>query len=132
MVQTHLIPARFEAELVSIYESWRAMRRGDNDVPFSDDVNLPSLGSGADDAVLIDVFENPLRFRLALAGRSIAVQLGPKWAGKFLDELEPEGPSITSKPNAPQQSVRGRLPIFDTARRRPMHELHCLCGETDG
>jgi hypothetical protein len=59
------IPARFEAELVSIYESWRAIPRGDNDVPFSDDVNLPSLGSGADDAVLIEVFENPLRFGLA-------------------------------------------------------------------
>jgi hypothetical protein len=56
----YLIPARFEAELVSIYESWRAMRRGDNDMPFTDDVNLPSLGSGADDAVLIEVFENPV------------------------------------------------------------------------
>ena len=85
------IPACFEAELVSIYECWRARRRGDNDVPFSDDVNLPSPGSGADDAVLIDVFENPLRFRLALAGRSIAAQLGPERGGKFLDELEPEG-----------------------------------------
>jgi hypothetical protein len=85
------IPARFEAELVSIYESWRSMRRGDNYMPFSDDVNPPSLGSGADDAVLIDVFENPLRFRLGLAGRSIAAQLGPERGGKFLDELEPHG-----------------------------------------
>jgi hypothetical protein len=85
------IPARFEAELVSIYESWRATRRGDNDMPFSDDVNLPSLGSGANDAALIDVFENPLRFRLGLAGRSIAAQLGPDRAGKFLDELQPQG-----------------------------------------
>ena len=43
---THVysLPASFEAELVPIYESWRDMRRGDNDVPFWDDVNLPSLG----------------------------------------------------------------------------------------
>ena len=126
------IPACFEAELVSIYECWRARRRGDNDAPFSDDVNLPSPGSGADDAVLIDVFENPLRFRLALAGRSIrpsSVQSGEENSST---NSNPRDFSITSKPNAPQQSVRGRLPIFDTARRRPMHELHCLCGETDG
>jgi hypothetical protein len=35
------------------------MRRGDNDIPFWDDVNLSLLG---DDAAVIDVFENPLRF----------------------------------------------------------------------
>jgi hypothetical protein len=85
------MPASFEAELVSIYESWRAMRRGDNDMPFWDDVNLPSLGRSGDDAALMDVFESPLRFRLGLAGRSIAVQLAPEWRGKFLDELEPQG-----------------------------------------
>jgi len=77
----------FEAELVSIYECWRAMRRGDNDMPFWDAVNLSSLG---DDAALIHVFENPLRFRLGLAGRSIAAELDPERGGKFLDELEPQ------------------------------------------
>jgi len=65
------LPTSVEAELVSIYECWQAMRRGDNDMPFWDAVNLSSLG---DDAALIDVFENPLRFRLGLAGRSIAAE----------------------------------------------------------
>jgi hypothetical protein len=78
------LPTSFEAELVSVYECWRAMRRGDNDIPFWDDVNLSSLG---DDAAPIDVFENPLRFRLGVAGRSMAAQLDPERGGKFLDEL---------------------------------------------
>jgi hypothetical protein len=69
----------------------RGERRGDNDMQFWDAVNLPSLGSRGDDAALIDVFENPLRLRLGLAGRSIAAQLGPDRGGKFLDELEPQG-----------------------------------------
>ena len=115
------IPACFEAELVSIYESWRAIRRGDNDVPFSDDVNLPSRGSGADDAVLIDVFENPLRFRLACW----AVDDGSLQSGEENSSTNsnPRDFSITSKRSAPQQSVRGRLPIFDRARRRPIIAL---------
>jgi hypothetical protein len=129
MVQTYSIPAHFEAELVPIYEYWRARRRGDNNIPFWDDVNLPSLSNSGDNAALIDVFENPLRFRLGLAGRSMAVQLGPERNSST--NWSPRDFSIISKRNAPQQSVRGRPPIFDIVRRRPTDELRCRYGETD-
>ena len=105
------IPASFEAELVSIYEFWRTMRRGDNDMPFSDDVNLSSLGGGGDDAALIDVFENPLRFRLGLAGRSIAARLGPERGGKFLDELDPQG-FLDHLEAQSAATVRSRAPTY--------------------
>ena len=99
------IPACFEAELVSIYECWRARRRGDNDAPFSDDVNLPSPGSGADDAVLIDVFENPLRFRLACG----AVDVGParSRAGRKIPRLT----RIRGTSRSPRSAVRRNSPF---------------------
>ena len=122
------IPACFEAELVSIYECWRARTRGDNDVPFSDDVNLPSPGSGADDAVLIDVFENPLRFRLALAGRSIAAQLGPERGGKFLDELEPEG-LLDHLEAQCAATVRSRAPTYFRQSTAPAHNCTAPVGK---
>jgi hypothetical protein len=91
VADAYSMPASLEAGLVAIYESWRALRRGDNDVPFWDDLDFSALGRSGDDATLIDVFENPLRFRLSLAGRSMAARLGQERGGKFLDELEPQG-----------------------------------------
>ena len=111
VANAYAMPASLEPELVPVYEYWRATRRGGNEVPFWDDVKLSSLGSSADDALLIDAFENPLRFRLGLAGRSIAARLGRERAGKFLHELAAEGPFDHLQAQC-AVAVRSRVPTY--------------------
>jgi len=116
----YAMPASLEPELVPIYEYWRATRRGGNEVPFWDDVKLSSLGDSADDVVLIDAFENPLRFRLGLAGRSMAARFGPERAGKFLHELAADGPfdhleaqcAVAVRSRAPTYFRHGSAPAY--------------------
>lgn len=118
--EAYSMPASLEPELAAVHDYWRGIRRGGNEVPFWDDVKLSSLGSSADDAILIDVFENPLRFRLGLAGRSMAARFGQDRIGKFLDEFEPHGPfdHLESQCAA---TVRSRVPTYFRHRSTPAY-----------
>ena len=111
VANAYAMPASLDPKLASVYDYWQALRRGGNNIPFWDDVKLSALGSGADDAILVDVFESPLRFRLGLAGRSMAARLGPEMGGKFLDKLEPEGPFEQLEAQC-ATTVRSRAPTF--------------------
>ncbi|HML13484.1 MAG TPA: hypothetical protein VK456_09280 [Xanthobacteraceae bacterium] len=66
---------------------WNRLKRGENAIPFWDDASIAALGAFADHVLLIDVFENPLRFRIGYAGRVIVERYGAPLAGKFLDEI---------------------------------------------
>jgi hypothetical protein len=111
VANAYAMPVSLEPKLASVYNYWQALRRGGNNIPFWDDVKLSALGSGADDAILVDVFESPLRFRLGLAGRAMAARLGPELAGKFLDKLEPDGPLEHFETQC-AATVRSRAPTF--------------------
>lgn len=111
VANAYSMPASLEPKLASIYDYWQALRRGGNDIPFWDDVKLSSLGSSADEALLVDVFESPLRFRLGLAGRSMAARLGPELGGKFLDKLEPQGAFDHLEAQC-ATTVRSRAPTY--------------------
>jgi hypothetical protein len=105
------MPASLEAELSRVYDHWQAIRRGGNAVPFSDDVKLASLGKAGHDAGLIDVFENPLRFRLGLLGRSMAARLGGEPGGKFLDKVALQAPFDHFEAQC-AATVRSRAPTY--------------------
>ena len=111
VANAYSMPASLEPKLAPVYDYWQALRRGGNHIPFWDDVKLSSLGSGADDALLVDVFESPLRFRLGLTGRSMATRLGPELGGKFLDKLEPEGAFEHLEAQC-AATVRSRVPTY--------------------
>ena len=111
VASAYSMPASLEPKLASIYEYWQGLRRGGNDIPFWDDVKLSAIGSSADDAILVDVFESPLRFRLGPAGHSMAARLGPELGGKFLDKFEPEGPFDHLEAQC-ATTVRSRAPTF--------------------
>jgi len=111
VANAYSMPASLEPKLAPVYDYWQALRRGGNDIPFWDDVKLSSLGSSADDALLVDVFESPLRFRLGLAGRSMAARLGPELGGKFLDKLEPQGAFDHLEAQC-ATTVRSRAPTY--------------------
>jgi len=111
VANAYSMPASLESTLAPVYDYWQALRRGGNDIPFWDDVKLSSLGSSADDALLVDVFESPLRFRLGLAGRSMVARLGPELGGKFLDKLEPQGAFDHLEAQC-ATTVRSRAPTY--------------------
>ena len=86
------VPELLPSQLGAMLEHWRELRRGENDMPFADDVELSRLPGGPSRAMLLGVFEGPRRFRLDHLGRDIAVRLGSDITGKFVDEIELRGP----------------------------------------
>lgn len=78
------LPAAVKPELQRVVNYWRDLRRGENGMPFADDVNLPAL-RGAD-AFLLKVFASPLRFRVeTLSNEPNATNR--TITGRFLDEI---------------------------------------------
>ncbi len=86
------VPARIEPSLARLLTYWQELRRGGNDVPFSDDVDLAALPDVAAEVMLIDAVGAPPRFRLAIVGRTIADRYGGETAGRFLDEMAARNP----------------------------------------
>jgi hypothetical protein len=86
------VPAKIESNLAQVQSYWKGLLRGENKVPFWDDVRLSSLGGLAEDAIMLDVFDNPSRFRFAIIGRHIESEYGRSISGKFVDELEQKPP----------------------------------------
>lgn len=78
-------------------------------MPFWDDVNLSALPDIGDRLMLVDVFEDPQRFRLNTLGANIQKRYGRNIKGKFTDELDPKPPfeffaaqaSVTTEAAAP-------------------------------
>jgi len=110
-LEAYSLPPKIEPKLASIHDVWRALRRGGNEVPFSDDFQLSLLGEAAADAILIDVFETPMRFRFGLAGRSVAARLGEEANGRFVDELESRGPVDHLEAQC-AATIRSRAPTY--------------------
>ena len=103
------VPSDMDASLVRVREHWRGLRRGQADIPFADDVKLSALEDAGPDLMVIDVFEHPMRFRIAIAGRRIVGRYGRLVEGLFADEMTPEAPLdyLLSQCSA---TVEGRRP----------------------
>lgn len=61
-------------------------------MPFGDDVNLSALSDLAGRLMLVEVFDNPVRFRLGTLGEELKQRHGGDVVGKFLDEIEARPP----------------------------------------
>jgi hypothetical protein len=86
------VPPVVEPVLARVRSYWEGLLRGGNKIPFWDDVRLSSLADLAKDTMMLDAFDNPLRFRFAIIGRHIEAQYGRSITGKFLDEVEERPP----------------------------------------
>src|ERR1043165_4293845 len=86
------VPAKLESGLARVSAYWSGLRRADNNMPFGDDLDLPKLRDLEDRMILIEVFEQPLRFRFNIVGKKIREAYGADLAGKFSDEIELKGP----------------------------------------
>jgi hypothetical protein len=111
------IPAKLPEDLGRVRDYWGSLKRGENSMPFWDDVKLSSLPDLADRLMLVDAFESPQRFRLNLVGEQIRKRYGDDLAGKFVDEIGPRVPFqfLTAQASA---TIEAQAPTFFAAEAR--------------
>ena len=103
------VPTRLTSDFRQTLEYWQKLRRGENSMPFSDDVKLSSLPDLSGRLMLLDAFDNPQRLRFSLVGSQIRERYGADLVGKFIDEISPGVPfeflaaqaSVTVEAKAP-------------------------------
>jgi hypothetical protein len=87
-----LLPDRLEPDLERVQAYWDGLKRGENNIPFWDDVKFSMQARLAHEVMIIEAFENPLRFRFDLMGEDLTRRYGVAISGKFTDEVDPHPP----------------------------------------
>jgi hypothetical protein len=88
------LPAKLSPEFTQIRDYWDGLKRGENKVPFADDVKLSALVGQQGRLLLVDVFDKPQRFRFNIVGGDIRSWYGGDLVGKFVDEIEVKEPLV--------------------------------------
>ena len=86
-VHNFSLPNELGPDLGHIQAYWNGLKRGDNDIPFWDDVKFSLRSRLGRELMLIDVFDNPLRFRFDLLGADLTRWYGETIGNRFLDEI---------------------------------------------
>jgi len=86
------LPERIEPRLETLRRFWSAIRRGENEIPFADDLKIDQLSLFAPRLFTFDVRERPQRFRFDICGTEIARRYGEELEDRFLDELKETEP----------------------------------------
>jgi hypothetical protein len=126
------LPQRLEPDLARVLAYWEGLKRGEANMPFWDDMDISALPDLSERLMLIDVFNKPVRFRLAIVGDEIKAQHGGELVGKFLDELEVRDPLsyLNSQSSA---TVESRAPTYyrspEASRRRYARLLLPMWGD---
>jgi len=90
--QTFLMPDTLEPDLRRVQAYWNGLKRGENDIPFWDDVKFSLRSRLAREAVLVEALATPPRFRFDIVGEDVTQRYGEAIAGKFSDEIDPRVP----------------------------------------
>lgn len=104
-------PANLTPDLAQVRTYWDELKRGENKVPFADDVNLSKLPGLQGRLLLVDVFDKPVRFRFNIVGADVTAAYGGDLAGKFADEIDLKGPLAYFLAQA-SATVEARAPTF--------------------
>ena len=86
------LPDELGPDLTRIQAYWNGLKRGANDIPFWDDAKFLLRSRLGRESMLIDVFENPLRFRFDLIGADLVDWYGEAIGNRFLEEVELRAP----------------------------------------
>ena len=105
------LPEQLHPSLRRVLSYWESLKRGENEMPFWDDVKLSVLPDLSGKLMLIDVFTNPERFRLSFVGEQLSCWSKESMLGKFVDEIQPRTPFdyLCSQCSA---TVEGKKPTF--------------------
>lgn len=105
------IPKSIEADLARLRAYWESLKRGQNDIPFADDVKVSALPDLSDRLMLVDVFEKPERYRFSIVGQQIVDRYGSNIAGQFADEIDPHNPLDYFRSQC-SATLESRLPTY--------------------
>jgi hypothetical protein len=105
------LPDRLEPDLERVLAYWNGLKRGENNIPFWDDVKLSTQAPFADHIMMIEAFENPLRFRFDIVGASVTHGYGKAIAGKFTDEVDLH-PPVERLTEQCRTTVEGGAPTY--------------------
>ncbi len=98
-----------DAALKRLYRYWTE-RRGAKRYPSRDDIDPLDFGYALGRVSLVDVLENPRRYRYRLVSTSMTAGLGYELTGRFLDEIpEPEARRYTRQ--LYDAAVEKRIPL---------------------
>lgn len=105
------IPEGIEPELRLVCDYWETLKRGENEMPFWDDVKPTALPDMSNRLMLINAFANPQRFRFGVVGQDIEHRYGKAMRAMFIDEAERRAPLqyLNSQCSA---TVEGRRPTY--------------------
>ncbi len=123
------------ADVRRLYDYWRA-RRGARPFPSRDDIDPVSFGFALGRVSLVEVLENPRRFRYRLVSTTLTKNLGYEMTGKFLDEM-PDKEVRAYVAGLYEAAVTQRMPLYDKGRRvldrrEWIHEMLVLPLSSDG
>jgi hypothetical protein len=107
------LPDTLSPTLQRVYSYWQGLERGENAMPFWDDVKLSALPDLADRLMLLDAFADPERFRVNSLGSAAGAQAGAL-RGKFIDEVALSGRLQYLRAQA-SATVEARAPTFYSA-----------------
>jgi hypothetical protein len=114
------LPARLPQPFNGVFKYWKGLIRGRNSMPFWDDVNLTELSDWSDRLMLVDVFEDPQRFRLNDVGQQIQKRYGSDIKRKFVDEIDAKAPLdfFTAQASATVEASAPTLLKLDARARK--------------
>ncbi|MEZ0170631.1 hypothetical protein [Microvirga sp. TS319] len=105
------LPGTLESDLAKVLDYWKDLIRGENSMPFSDDVDLSRLPDLSPNLLLLTAFENPDRFRFETAGEAIVGDYGTALAGRFSDEM-PQKPPLEEFTEQCLMAVSQKSPTY--------------------
>lgn len=79
------LPTRLSPDLTRVLAYWRGLLRGTATMPFWDDAKLSDLPDLTGQLFLVDVFQQPERFRFGVVGDALGAS---GMSGLFLDEAD--------------------------------------------
>ncbi len=123
------LPERLTPTLQRVFDYWDDLKRGGNEMPFSDDVKPSALPDMTDRLLLIDVFADPERFRINSPGADVGERAALR--GKFLGEAAMPGrlDYLLSQCSA---TIESRGPTFYTHAGAPPYTRLLLPTWADG
>ncbi len=82
------LPDRLDAKLQAVVSLWEGLRRGENEVPFGDDLGTSALTNLSGNPFVLRVFGSPERYRFEFLSDGLRREAVLE---RFVDEMQPNG-----------------------------------------
>lgn len=80
------LPDRLDPKLRAVVSLWESLKRGENGMPFSDDLGVPALSDLSGNPFLLSAFASPERYRFEFLSQSLRREAVLE---RFVDEMPP-------------------------------------------